>query len=137
MTEEDVAVALGELKLRVSVTERGVANFRDFTTMVSAFITRTETRAASEKEERERHAQEVKNSLDSANERINRNIAHRNVFWSAAGVCVAAAGLCVAILSIMASFYLAHHSIVEPVNLFHQGATHYVCGYDKAGATWH
>lgn len=43
MNDENVAVALAQHDERLKVTERGVANFRTFTTTVEQFITRYDT----------------------------------------------------------------------------------------------
>ena len=43
MNDENVAVALAQHDERLKVTERGVANFRTFTTSVEQFITRYDT----------------------------------------------------------------------------------------------
>ena len=58
MDSELVAVNLAKHEQRILVTEKGVANFRDFTAEVREFITRADTRDdPAEVEHRQRRRQ--------------------------------------------------------------------------------
>lgn len=62
------------------------------------------------------HEKVIKNALDLENSKIARH----GLAWTAAGVLVSAAAVCVAILAVVCSVYVIHHTKVEPLDLFHQ-----------------
>ena len=75
MDSELVAVNLAKHEQRILVTEKGVANFRDFTAEVREFITRADTRDEERERFQNKRDQEIKEALDRRDKRINSWLA--------------------------------------------------------------
>ena len=98
--------------------EEGVANFRDFQQEARNYFTEARTRAATEKLFHEKRDKEIKEALQTSNDKLNQNISKRSLLWQVVGVLVAIMAVAVSIAAFCATVYIARHTEVEPIKIF-------------------
>jgi len=129
----DVPERLGRLEERMDAVEHDLNDNgqKGLITISKEFFTRADERAKNEKEFRELRDKEIKEALEHSNELINQHIAEatlvaaqtgavltrKSLAWTIAGVFVAIAAFGAAILFGVASWYVAKHAGVEPLDL--------------------
>jgi hypothetical protein len=120
-----VSGATALLDARTKRVEDGVSNFRAFQADVREFITRADTREEERRRFQEIRDKEIKDALQAhyqkinlANVEISNNLAHKNLLWNIAAVCVAAAGIAIALTMGIISSYVIHHASSTPPRIF-------------------